>query len=87
MLLHLAFLYLRSIIIENNVSSECNLPTFDWSKCIFCQKHLKGVKTTCPAKSKRPDVDKEVVLCESILTNNNNNNNNNNNKRILLNVT
>ena len=29
---------------------------FDWKKCIFCQKTLKSVKTTCPANSKRLDI-------------------------------
>lgn len=29
---------------------------FDWTKCIFCQKHLRKIKTSCPADSKRSDV-------------------------------
>ena len=34
--------------------TSCEL--FDWTKCIFCQKTQKGLKTTCPALSKRSDV-------------------------------
>jgi hypothetical protein len=29
---------------------------FDWEKCILCQRTQKGLKTTCPAFSKRSDV-------------------------------
>lgn len=29
---------------------------FNWSKCIFCQKHSRSEKTNCPADSKRSDV-------------------------------
>ena len=29
--------------------------SFDWSKCIFCQKVSKSCKISCPAKSKRDD--------------------------------
>jgi hypothetical protein len=30
--------------------------SFDWGKCIFCQKSLQSVKTNCPADSRRTDV-------------------------------
>ena len=32
-----------------------SVSTIDWSKCIFCQKDLRLVKTICPANTKRSD--------------------------------
>ena len=32
------------------------MSSFDWSKCIFCQREIAKVRTVCPSDSKRTDV-------------------------------
>ena len=40
---------------------------FDWSKCVFCQRHVPSSKTNCPADSKRADDGIGYrTLCETV---------------------